>query len=253
MNLYRLHIVPESPCAHALAVRHAGRVALLGVHRSEGDAVLRREIVDPALEGRPPFVLSDAFPDDRLPVPMVVRLTDWPAADRKTVKHHHWLPEEAFGRVQGGGRAGLLDLNSAAGVHEYVQLRNTIGRDSNTTAREGGLFPTDEAVLDHGVEFLSVYARIQEGFADFFWRLLQELAGWGFGADRSAGKGQFRLEGQLESADANWTARQTRAAASSFRRSSPPWTTRRTEHGRRSRSTASSAPISAWKTSSSVR
>ena len=39
-------------------------------------------------------------------------------------------------------------------------------------------------------------------FCRFLLRLLQELAGWGFGADRSAGKGQFRLEGQLEPANA---------------------------------------------------
>ncbi len=170
--------------------------------RAEGDAVLRREIVDPALEGRPPFVLSDAFPDDQLPVPMVVRLDGWQAADRKRVKRARWLSEEVFRRVQGGGRANLLDLSSAAGFHEYVQLRNTIGRDSNTTAREGGLFPTDETVLDRGVKCLSVYARIRDDFADFFWRLLRELADWGFGADRSAGKGQFRLESELEPADA---------------------------------------------------
>lgn len=202
MKLYRFRIVPESPWRTPWQSDTLAGLLCWACARAEGDAVLRREIVEPALEGRPPFVLSNAFPDDRLPVPMVVRLTDWPAADRKAVKRARWLSEEAFRSVQGGGRVGLSDLISDAGVHEYVQLRNTIGRDSNTTAREGGLFPTDEAVLDHGVNFLSVYARIQDGFADFFWRLLQELAGWGFGADRSAGKGQFRLEGQLEPADA---------------------------------------------------
>src|SRR5262249_24063599 len=38
-------------------------------------------------------------------------------------------------------------------------------------------------------------------FASLFWRLVQEFAEWGFGGDRSAGKGQFRLGTNLEPAE----------------------------------------------------
>ena len=48
---------------------------------------------------------------------------------------------------------------------------------------------------------MTVYARVEAGFAELFWRLVQELAHWGFGSDRSAGKGQFRLDSQLEPAN----------------------------------------------------
>jgi CRISPR/Cas system CSM-associated protein Csm4 (group 5 of RAMP superfamily) len=41
---------------------------------------------------------------------------------------------------------------------------------------------------------------VEPEFVEPFWRLVQELAHWGFGSDRSAGKGQFRLGSPLESA-----------------------------------------------------
>jgi hypothetical protein len=63
------------------------------------------------------------------------------------------------------------------------------------------LFPTQESVLDKGTNCLTVYARVEPGFVEPFWTLVQELAHWGFGSDRSAGKGQFRLESQLEPAN----------------------------------------------------
>jgi hypothetical protein len=158
------------------------------------------EIVDPALDGRPPFVLSDAFPGDWLPVPAGVRLAEWPPQNRKTVKRARWLSAEAFQRVQRGEIPDLADLIQAPGVREYTQLRNTIGRTSNTTAQGGDLFPTEEAVLCE-VEYLTVYARIRDDFVGRFWPLVQELASWGFGSDRSVGKGQFRLGPALEAVE----------------------------------------------------
>ena len=162
--------------------------------------MLRREVIDPALDGRPPFVLSDAFPGDWLPVPALVRLLDWPVADRKTVKRARWLSAEAFRRVQHGERPALTDLIQASGVWEYTQLRNTIGRASNSTAQGGGLFPTDETVLCDAA-YLTVYARVRDDFVRRFWALMQELAAWGFGSDRSVGKGQFHLGPELESVE----------------------------------------------------
>ncbi len=88
-------------------------------------------------------------------------------------------------------------------VHRNIntQLRSTIGRSSNSTTDGGGLFPTQESVLDKNVSCLTIYSRVEPEFVGLFWRLVQELAHWGFGSDRSAGKGQFRLDSQLEPAD----------------------------------------------------
>ncbi len=207
MTLYRFRIVPESPWRTPWQSDTLAGLLCWACARSEGDAVLRRDIIDPALEGRPPFVLSDAFPGDWLPVPAVVRLADWPREQRKDVKRSRWLSTAAFRRVQGGATPKLADLVRESGIREYVQLRNSIGRSSNTTDQGGGLYPTDEAVLgtDDGgrpLEYLTVYARLRDDFAEPFQRLVNELAEGGFGSDRSAGKGQFRLGSELEPADA---------------------------------------------------
>ncbi|MBI3462703.1 MAG: hypothetical protein HY000_06530 [Planctomycetes bacterium] len=162
---------------------------------------MRQQMIEPALAGRPPFVLSDAFPGDWLPVPAAVRLLDSPAEQRKTVKQAKWVSQRSFGRLQCGELPTLVDLIHDSGIREYTQLRNSIGRSSNTMTESGGLFPTDESVLDTGSDCLTIYARVTTEFFERFWHLVQELAQWGFGSDRSAGKGQFRLGSQLESAN----------------------------------------------------
>jgi hypothetical protein len=173
--------------------------------RSDGDTVLRKRILEPALAGEPPFVLSDAFPGNWLPVPAVVRLSEWPPEQRTTVKRAKWLSQRSFGRLQRGELPAESDLILASGVHDYTHLRNTIGRSCNSTAGSGGLFPSREAVLgtdaDGGaLECLTVYARVRDEFAEQFWHLVQELGHWGFGADRSVGRGQFHVGPELESA-----------------------------------------------------
>jgi CRISPR-associated protein Csm4 len=202
MKLYRFRIVPESPWRTPWQSDTLSGLLCWMCARTEGDAVLRRKIIDPGLEGHPPFVLSDAFPGDWLPLPAAVRLADWQPADRKSVKRGKWLSVAAFNRVQEGQRPALSDLIQTPGVHDYTQLRNNIRRVSNTTAHAGGLFPTNESVLGAEVEHLSVYARLRDDFVQFFWQLVKELSDWGFGADRTAGKGQFRLESELEQVEA---------------------------------------------------
>src|SRR5947209_10837138 len=190
MNLYRFRLIPESPWRTPWQSDTLAGLLCWMCARTQGDTVLRQQIIEPALAGRPPFVLSDAFPGDWLPVPVAMRLLDAPAEQRKTVKRAKWLSQKTFGRLQRAELPTMSDLIHDSGIREYTQLRNTIDRSSNTTTEGGGLFPTQESVLDKAVNYLTVYARVEPGFVEPFWRLVQELADWGFGSDRSAGKGQ---------------------------------------------------------------
>ena len=201
MNLYRFRLIPESPWRTPWQSDTLAGLLCWMCARTEGDSVLRQQIIEPALAGRPPFVLSDAFPGDWLRVPTAVRLLDSPPEQRKTVKRAKWLSQKSFGRLQRGELPTLSDLLHDSGIREYTQLRNSIGRSLNTTTDGVGLFPTQESVLDKDVNCLTIYARVEAGFVEPFWRLVQELALWGFGSDRSAGKGQFRLDSQLEPAN----------------------------------------------------
>lgn len=201
MNLYRFRLIPESPWRTPWQSDTLAGLLCWMCARTEGDTVLRQQVIEPALAGRPPFVLSDAFPGDWLPLPAAVRLLDAPSEQRKAVKRAKWISLESFVRLQHGEVPTLSDLIRDTGIHEYTQLRNTIGRSANTTTDGGGLFPTQESVLDKATNCLTVYARIEPEFVEPFWTLAQELAHWGFGSDRSAGKGQFRLESKLEPAE----------------------------------------------------
>ena len=201
MNLYRFRLVPESPWRTPWQSDTLAGLLCWMCARTEGDTVLRQQIIEPALAGRPPFALSDAFPGDWLPVPTAVRLLESPAEQRKTVKRAKWLSQKSFARLQRGELPTMSDLIHDSGIREYTQLRNTIGRASNTTTAGGGLFPTQESVLDKDVNCLTIYARLAPAFVEPFWHLVQELAHWGFGSDRSAGKGQFCLGPQLEPAN----------------------------------------------------
>lgn len=198
MNLYRFRLIPESPWRTPWQSDTLAGLLCWMCARTEGDAILRQQILEPALASRPPFVLSDAFPGDWLPLPAAVRLLEAPAELRKPLKRAKWLSQKSFAQLQRGELPAMAELIRDTGIHEYTQLRNTIGRSANTTTDGGGLFPTQESVLEKGVTCLTIYVRLETGFVELFWRLVQELAHWGFGSDRSAGKGQFGLDGQLE-------------------------------------------------------
>lgn len=202
MDLYRFRLVPESGWRTPWQSDTLSGMLCGAIARLEGSEVLRREVIDPALAGRPAFVISDAFPGDRLPIPAFVRLLpSWPPDQRKAVKRARWFDQEAFVRVQRGHLPESADLIPDSGFHESVQLHNTISRTSNAAMDEGGLYPREETHLAAGQDRLTIYVRLDAGFRDRFRRAVRELATDGFGADRSSGKGQFRVDGELEPTD----------------------------------------------------
>ena len=201
MKLYRFRIIPESAWrtpwqSDTLSGMLCGTIAGL-----EGNDALRKKVIEPALAGRPPFVVSDAFPGDWLPVPASLRLLDCPPEQRKDVKRCRWLARESFEAMQRGQPLSIQDLIRESGFHEFTHLHNTIGRASNTTSDGGDLFSREETLLAEDQKHLTVYVRIAYDFRALFWNAVCGLAFGGYGADRSTGKGQFRIDGELEPAD----------------------------------------------------
>lgn len=206
MQLYRVRLLPESPWLTPWQSDTLSGLLCWTCARTEGDRVLRDEIIEPGLNGEPPFIVSDAFPEDWLPIPAVVRLAPWAATDRKPIKRARWVDRSTFTQIQDGSCPQVDELIPDRGIHEYLQLRNTIGRISNTTTRGGGLYSTSERVLGtdnhkRPFHYLTIYFRARQQSLDLVKRLLTELSAWGFGADRSAGKGQFRIDSGFEKCD----------------------------------------------------
>ena len=202
MNLYRLRLRPRSAWVTPWQADTLSGLLCWTLARSEGQDVLQREILQPAARGDPPFVLSDAFPAGLLPVPVSVRLHDYPPEQRKNIKRARWLPVDDFRRFQTGTAPPPDNLLPDGTVYQsLLNLRNKLDRASGTTggAGEGGLFSVLERHFKpewikqgHPAE-LDLYVRVASSFEGRFVGLLHQLAVCGFGADSSVGKGQFDL------------------------------------------------------------
>jgi len=196
-----------------------GLLCWAAARRGEHD-LLEDGITAPALRGEPPFALSDAFPGDLLPIPAALRLWDWPESQRKAVKRARWLSRDSFLRARRGEsvkadelvpEADWVKASSAASalptkgpqapLRHHDRLRNTLDRSTQGTPSSAGLWPSVETWLAPHQAYLSVYARVTDSFRPNLLRLLDELSRSGFGADSSAGLGQFELQGEPEPAD----------------------------------------------------
>ncbi len=199
MTLYRLRLEPLSPWLTPWQADTLAGMLCWACARTEGSDVLRQEILDPARRGEPTFVLSDAFPGDLLPLPLALRLQDFPDQPHKKMKQARWLGAQAFQRCQQGARLAASDLLPEESLGYHTQVRNTLSRTSDMTGATDSLFARTETALKSqplGAQanaFLSVYTRIASGFEERFMSLFDELAKVGFGEDATVGKGQFSI------------------------------------------------------------
>lgn len=199
MKLYRLKLRPLSAWRTPWQSDTLAGLLCWACARAQGGEALHQMILEPALQGEPVFVLSDAFPSDLLPMPEVVRLLDWPGDSRKLVKQARWLRPESFRRVQNGEPLTIDDLVLDDPFLRHAQTHNTLDRFTDTTGEAGSLFQREETwlkqkskLLDQNHHF-TVYVRVKDEFRATLLDLFKQVSLVGFGADVSAGKGQFEL------------------------------------------------------------
>lgn len=175
--------------------------------RVHGADFLRQRLIEPMLAGRPPFVLTDAFPGDLLPVPVVVRLAKPPPnADRKAIKRGRWLTREDFLALRAAGPGAYVPWNrllpDSAVFCDETTRHNTLARDSDASLEDGGLFSRPDTHLrsaQNGRAALTLHFRApDDAAADLLLDLLHELSLVGFGADVTTGRGQFDIAGDPE-------------------------------------------------------
>mgnify|MGYP000969612559 CR=1 FL=1 len=172
--------------------------------------------IAPFSAGEPPFLLSDAFPADRLPRPIFGA----PEADPESTptrrafsasKHRLKAPfvsTEDFTRLLAGSAAVPPAASPwITGETPHAAL------DRNTwTTTPGGQFYTTEALyLMDGENAVDIYIRAREGWADRLKADFEELARIGFGRDKSTGHGAFSVESMIP-----WTGFAAPAGADGF-------------------------------------
>ena len=163
--------------------------------RSHGQKALYKDFIDPWLAGEPMFVVSNAFPEDALPVPAGVPLWwDWPPDKRKVVKKQRWTTLTDFCRIQHGKRPELEEPPVL--IRDHVRLRNSMSRATDTTGEGGGLFEVPYSSLNGPDKHLIIYCRASQHGMDVLMRAVKMLERTGYGADASVGHGSFELEGE---------------------------------------------------------
>jgi CRISPR-associated protein Csm4 len=142
----------------------------------------------------PPFVLSDGWPGDYLPLPMSAEFTvlahEAAAPQKKKLKPPLYVSQEDFSNVIRGGIVER-DRVLANMFCPSARVQTAIDRDLGAAA-EGMLFETGTQYLHESCETVSVYLR-SERYLDQTVACFNALARTGFGKRSSTGLGQFEI------------------------------------------------------------
>lgn len=173
----------------------------------EGTGSLQRMLAD-FRSGRPWFVLSNAYPGDLLPKPLI-RVNHRPATagreeqllqakEGKRLKKIEYLTREEFLSLISGTRTVIESKEKPIG--RVPTMHNQINRISGSTAVEGQLFEQVESYLGQKDEehrnpgYLSVYIKLMEANRrDWLLEQFHLLGQTGLGKRKSTGKGSFSV------------------------------------------------------------
>lgn len=192
MKSARFRLQPVSPWATAWQADSLFGALAWELARTAGDEALSR-VLQGFRKGPPPFVISDAFPADLLPMPLSVAGTNaraYPAL----------ITREQFGAVRHG--------EAPAGDIARQEWFRSIRTSHAMIPRDGGApvgFHDDECWWHDDVpadqRYLSLYVRCEPEWQDRLAALLRSLGRSGFGRRSSTGRGAFELLGAAESCE----------------------------------------------------
>lgn len=190
MTTWRLRLRPRTPWATPL--RSDSLFGAICWRWLELFPSTFESMLDAFREGvEPPFVLSDAWPGDFMPVPIHAKIRATP----KKLRPPLYLTQESFRSLMRGDAAiapeALTDL-----IRPSARLQTAIDREFGSAA-DGQLFETATQRLDKSCDFVSVYIR-SEDHMEQLEACLKALAWTGFGKKSSSGLGEFEIAGVPE-------------------------------------------------------
>lgn len=194
MDTYRIRFTLAAPSATPWQADTLWGHLCWALLRRHGEAALR-DFLDAYRAGAPPLILSDGFPADTLPRPLLPpppvaaggKRAGILAARAGKAASGTLLSLDAFQRLR-HGRSAIAEDMPTAGVRRILALRNQINRLTSTTGGEdtgGRLY----AVEEYHAAAIDVYARLTPEAADLLWLLLDDLAIEGYGKRRAVGYG----------------------------------------------------------------
>lgn len=202
MDWYRLRLQTASPTATPWQADTIFGHLCWALVFLEGEDYLTTflELYDLA---EPPLVLSNGFPGDLLPRPLLGGQPETPAGDSegdqeayrrgKELRRAIWLTESEFECAR-RGEEGTPTAESP--WRDVVTMHNQINRLTGTTGEEGSLYaresralawPTSAGEVVYGT--VTVYALVDPGFTSTLQRCLDYLVATGYGKRKSVGLG----------------------------------------------------------------
>jgi len=231
MKFLRYKLIPRSPLGSALQSDTLAGHLLCFIREKDGEDALKAVISD-FLEGNPPFILSSAFPNGKLPFPVLPppprsdfrafveenanvfasggysKTTLFQALQKfKTFRKQPYLSLDEWKVKKQGFNLSEVFLEYVENKREAVEEKNeskkvetphnVIDRRANRVLDEGGLFFMEETFFAEGFAF-DLYVKVRPDFEERFQDLMAYMGESGFGRDRGIGKGVFEIEEDKE-------------------------------------------------------
>lgn len=210
MNWFKVTIKLKSPTGTPWqADTLFGHLCWVLAHR-DGEAALKR-FLQPFLDGKPTFLISDGFPAGLLPRPLTFRLPGDDTLEQfqknRKLRKLTFLREEEFHRALQGNAFEPEDYREETQRRTVSRavLKAQISRVTGTTGMEGNLFGFKEYWMPQVI----VYGKAREDSEELVRGLFQAFRHSGYGKRKTVGYGAVdnldfsRFSGFPHVADAN--------------------------------------------------
>jgi len=198
MNIYKITIKPLSAYCSPLQSDTFFGAFCWSYLFGYGEAALQR-LLCRYKEGSPDIIFSNAFPSGRLPMPVGMNECTEDQAGQalkyKKQKQFSTIPLDDFNKlINGIEEVSFNDLAEEPETKLNLRWRNKVSRDTDKTEDIEGedvLFQTEQYFAEGTFDIF-----IRSSFsAEVLEQILPEMFRYGIGAQRSVGKGSFRMEG----------------------------------------------------------
>ncbi|CCO07708.1 type III-A CRISPR-associated RAMP protein Csm4 [Desulforamulus hydrothermalis] len=202
MEIYRIKIQPKGSFITPFQADAIFGGLCWVIRYFKGNEYLKTMLGD-FCAGRPWFVLSNAFPGDLLPKPMVKMKRAAPASfkeelnqarEGKRLKKILYLTPAEFNQLAAGSFCSIE--TKKAPIILSANLYNQINRITGSTREGGQLYELEESYLHPDYNYFSVYIKVKEvGLLELLLNVFEQLGSMGFGKRKSVGKGCFNVIG----------------------------------------------------------
>lgn len=162
-----------------------------------------RQILQGYTQGAPFLIVSDAFPQNCLPMPLLPsNFWNMDGQDLKASKKKVWIETKFLSKpIRDWKKFAITDL---ACSRSSVQTHNTIDRYTGTTGT-GQFAPFNSTVRTYPKDtLLDVYLLVIEELEKIVLDCIKSIGLFVFGKDASAGQGKFEL---VSSEEVHWDSR----------------------------------------------